>query len=326
MHDPAWFDIRTPTAQHMLVDPIQASVPPQFSIVIPVHEDWKPLEGCLRSLAEQTDSPVFEVIVVDDGSRESAPESILQWNRSYPLSIVRQPNTGVPSARNRGVQESKGDVLIFTDADCRFQANCLSALAATIATSPQHNCFQLHLTGDCSNLVGRAEELRLIAIQDHALQGDGQIRYLNTSGFAIRRSHPSIEEGGPFHPVALRGEDTLLLATLIQRGELPFFVSSATIQHSISLSFIECLRKDIQSAWLEGRTFEVITETGIRVRMKNKERLRMLLSTWKISRQPSIGRSAWTVLISRQLLERTTSMIYRALGDQRAVHAAANKA
>jgi hypothetical protein len=310
----------------MFGDPITTAFSRQFSIVIPVHNDWEPLEQCLGSLAKQTNCPVFEVIIVDDGSRGAAPESILQWNRSYPLSIVRQPNTGVSSARNRGVQESKGDVLIFTDADCRFQANCLSALAATIATSPQHNCFQLHLTGDCSSLVGRAEELRLIAIQDHALQGDGRIRYLNTSGFAIRRSHPSIEESGPFHPVALRGEDTLLLATLIQRGELPFFVSSATIQHSIPLSFIECLRKDIQSAWLEGKTFEVITETGIRVRMKNNERLRMLFFTWKLSRQPSIGRSAWTVLISRQLLERATSMIYRAIGGQRAVHAAGNKA
>lgn len=294
-------------------DAISPSTTPQFSIVIPVHDDWESLEGCLRSLAERTDSPEFEVILVDDGSREPAPESIRHWNRSYPLSVIRQPNAGIAAARNRGVQESNGEVLVFTDADCRFQANCLSALAATIAASPQHNCFQLHLTGDCSNLVGRAEELRLIAIQDPMLQADGRIRYLNTSGFAIRRSHPSIVGGRPFNPVALRGEDTLLLATLILRGEVPFFVSSATVQHSISLSFTECLRKDIQSAWLEGRTFNVIKETGVQMRMKNKERFRMLLSTWKISRQPSIGRLAWIVLVSRQLLERAVSLLYRGL-------------
>lgn len=325
VHDRALFDVWTSATQLMVGDPKLTAVPRQFSIIIPVHDDWEPLEECLGSFAKQENCPAFEVIIVDDGSREAAPECVRRWSKSYPLSIVRQPNAGIASARNRGVQESTGDVLVFTDADCRFRANCLSALAATIAVSPLHNCFQLRLTGNCSNLVGRAEELRLIAIQDHLLEVDGRIRYLNTSGFAIRRSHPSIAGEGPFYPAALRGEDTLLLATLIQRGEIPLFVSSATVQHSISLSFGECLRKDIESAWLEGRTFEVIKKTGIRVRMKNNERLRMLFFTWKLSRQPSIGRSAWAVLIVRQLTERAVSLIYRAVGVQFGVHAEASK-
>ena len=285
-----------------------------FSIVIPAHNDWHSLSGCLRSLAEQADCLQFEVIVVDDGSREPAPESVREWKNCYPLSIVRQPNAGIAAARNRGIQEARGEILVFTDADCRFETNCLSALGATISSLPQYNCFQLHIVGDCSNSVGRAEELRLRAIQDQTLLPDGRIRYLNTSGFSIRRSHFSVKkEGRLFDPTILRGEDTLLLVRLIQREELPFFVSSATVQHSISLSFTGCLRKDMQCAWLEGRTFEVIAKTGLRMRMTNRERLRMLRKTWKLSRQPSIGRLAWIVLATRQLLERTVSLIYRCL-------------
>jgi Glycosyl transferase family 2 len=287
------------------------SVP--FSIIIPAHNDWNSLGGCLRSLAEQRDSPKFEVIVVDDGSREPAPDSIREWNDRYPLSIVRQPNAGIATARNRGIQEASGEILVCTDADCRFQKNCLSALGATIAAFPQHSCFQLHIIGDCSNTVGRAEELRLTAIQDQTLLDDGRIRYLNTSGFAIRRSHFSIQEGRVFDPAILRGEDTLLLVGLIQRGELPFFVSSAKVQHSISLSYTGCLRKDIRCAWLEGRTLEVIATTGLRMRMTNNQRFRMLLKTWKLSRQPAIGRLAWIALATRQLLERTVSVIYSSL-------------
>jgi len=295
--------------------PLETSHPrtPEFSIIIAVYNDWGPLEGCLESLNDQDTSAPFEVIVVDDGSEQSAPEAIRQRKGSLSLSFLRQEHTGTAAARNRGVKESNGEILVFTDADCRFQPKCLSVLASVIRSSPQHNCFQLHLTGDSSNLVGRAEELRLLAIQDRMVQENGCIRYLNTSGFAIRRSHRSVQGAQLFDPLALRGEDTLLLATLIRGGELPLFVSSATVQHSISLPLAGCFRKDIHAAWLEGRTYNTIAASGVSIRMKNRERLRMLVSTWRIARQHSLGTLAWIVLVLRQILERTVSFIYNAM-------------
>ncbi|MGC2450128.1 MAG: glycosyltransferase family 2 protein [Candidatus Sulfotelmatobacter sp.] len=296
----------------MLRNPLPNGDSSQFSIVIAAHNDWEPLEQCLRSLAQQTNGPRFEVIVVDDGSRETAPESIRQWQGTYPLSIIRQSNAGIASARNRGVQESKGQILLFTDADCRFEPDCLLKLAETIAAFPEHGSFQLHLTGDSSTLLGRAELLRLIAIQEQTLQPDGRIRFLNTSGFAIRRSHKSVDTG-PFDITAIRGEDTLLLATLMQQGELPLFVRNAKVRHSVSLSILECVRKDLRSGWLDGITFKAVAEKGVRVRMTNKDRIRMLYSTWKTSRDPMIGHLAWLVLTSRQLLERSVTVLYQCL-------------
>ena len=60
-----------------------------------------------------------------------------------------------------------GSILLFADADCRFQKDCLALLGSAVASSPPHDCFQLRLTGDCSTLVGRVEELRLMTLQDH---------------------------------------------------------------------------------------------------------------------------------------------------------------
>jgi hypothetical protein len=133
---------------------------------------------------------------------------------------------------------------------------------------------------------------------------------LNTAAFAVRRGKLDAQEG-LFDPAALRGEDTLLLANLIQRGDLPLFVPHATVQHAIPLTFIGGLRKDIRSAYLEGRTYDIIESKGVRVRMGNRERLRLLWSTWKVSGQDSIGRSAWFVLVARQSLQRVISLIYR---------------
>jgi hypothetical protein len=192
-------------------------------------------------------------------------------------------------------------VLVFVDADCSLRTDCLAALSSVIAESPQHNCFQLHLVGDCSRFVGRAEELRLASLQEHMLQADGRIRYLNTSGFAIRRSAVDTDKG-VFDPAALRAEDTLLLAGLMQRGELPFFVPSAVVQHAVPLSLVECIRKDFRSVRSVESTYEIIAAMGVGFRLSHRERLSMLRSMWKISGGESIGRSAWFLVTGRRAL------------------------
>lgn len=282
---------------------------PLFSIIIGTYNDWTALGPCLHSLTQQTDGPDFEVIVVDDGSDETAPEVIRQWAECLPLIVMSRPHAGVSSARNYGVQNSHGAILLFADADSRLRPNCLSALASTIATSLAHNYFQLRLVGDGVGIAGRAEALRLMTLQKQLLGSDGCIRYLNTAGFAIRRSAVDINRG-VFDPSAIRGEDTLLLAELIQRGELPFFVTEAIVEHHVPLSLMECLRKGIRSALLESGTFDGIASKGIRIRMTHRDRLRMLWSMWKASAEPSIGRSAWFALTMRQSLERAISFIY----------------
>jgi glycosyltransferase involved in cell wall biosynthesis len=290
-----------------------STTPPMFSIVIPVYDDWISLDQCLQSLGKQSNSPSFEVIVVDDGSTESAPESIRNPAHRYQLTAIQQSHAGIPAARNHGIRASKGEVVLFVDADCRLRSNCLAILAETIVRSPQHDYFQLRLLGNRSSLVGRAEELRLMALQEHMLQPDGRIRYLNTAGFAIRRSRATLETD-LFDPTALRAEDTLLLVNLIQRGELPLFVPEAVVEHTIQLSFLACLRKDAQSAYLERKAYEIIAAKGVRIRATQRERMRLLLAMWKTAGERSIGRSAWITLVFRQTLQRMISWVYECLG------------
>jgi glycosyltransferase involved in cell wall biosynthesis len=283
---------------------------PECSIIIAVYNDWNLLRQCLESLRHQIESPTFEVIVVDDGSTDPAPEFVRASNQWYPLTLIQQAHAGIPTSRNRGVRASRGSVLLFVDADSRLRPNCLAALSSAVSQFPQHDCFQLRLTGNCSSLVGRAEELRLINFQDYMLQPDGRIRYLNTAGFAIRRRRADIE-AGLFDPIALRGEDTLFLARLIEAGDLPLFVQDATVEHSIPLSFLETLRKDFRSARLERRMYETIAESGVRIHVTHRERLRLLSSMWRTAHRDSIGRSAWFALVLRQGFKRMLSFGYQ---------------
>jgi hypothetical protein len=179
-------------------------------------------------------------------------------------------------------------------------------LAATILEHPQHAGFQLHITGDSSGLVGRSEELRLETLQNHLRQPDGCIRYLNTSGFAIRREGVDIERG-LFDPAVVRAEDTLLLANLITDGKLPLFVDTATVRHAIPLSLAALLKKDMRSAYLETATFDRIAAMGVKIRTSHRERLGMLAKMWKMSGGRSIGRLAWFVALTRTALARLVS-------------------
>jgi glycosyltransferase involved in cell wall biosynthesis len=270
------------------------------SVVIAVHNDWEPLARCLPSLSEQSDAPPFEVIILDDGSTERGPASI-KWTSSNPLKILSYPHSGISAARNRGIRNSAGEILVFVDADCIPHVDCLAALASCIAESPRDNYFQLHIAGELSTLAGRAEELRLIAIQDFLLQPDGHIRYLNTSGFAIRRSCIDIEKG-LFDERVQRGEDTLLLANLIQRNQLPFFVPSAIVRHAVDLSVLQCLLKTARSAFMQAATYAIIAGKKVNVRVSHRERIQVARSIWCISKSKSIGRRAWLLLVVRQTL------------------------
>ncbi|HZQ20698.1 MAG TPA: glycosyltransferase family 2 protein [Terriglobales bacterium] len=285
---------------------------PILSVVIPVYNGWKLLDGCLASLSREKELP-FEVIVVDDGSRESYPEKIRQWNEHFPLQILRQEHKGVSAARNKGIQACKAPLILFIDADSRVQANCLSNLMAAVTQFPEDSFFQVRLIGNPATITGKAEQLRLAALQKHLVQSDGHIRYANTAGFAVRRL--SLDARTPlFNPKAPRGEDTLFLANLIRQGSLPLFLPEATIQHLVPRSLLKCFRKDLSSGYLQSAAYARIAAAGVTVRMTNRERLQMLIALWGMAKSYSGGKTAWTVLLIRQSLERTTSFLCRWFG------------
>jgi GT2 family glycosyltransferase len=86
------------------------------SVIVPVYSDQEGLNMCLRGLSAQTfPRERMEVIVVDNGSK---PEiEVPAWAITFARRVMCE-TPGSYAARNRGVDESIGDVLTFTDADC----------------------------------------------------------------------------------------------------------------------------------------------------------------------------------------------------------------
>jgi glycosyltransferase involved in cell wall biosynthesis len=100
----------------------------RFSVVIPNYNGAATIGKCLEA-AFSSHHESFEVIVVDDCSDDDSVDIISR----YPCKLVRlQERTGASGARNIGAQNSSGEVLFFTDADCLMDPDALSAADAAI--------------------------------------------------------------------------------------------------------------------------------------------------------------------------------------------------
>ncbi len=91
----------------------------KYSFIIPVFNIRKCyLEQCMDSILGQT-LQCFEIILVDDGSTNGAAEWCDEYGKRYPqlVRVFHKVNEGVSTARNKGIEESKGEYLIFVDPD-----------------------------------------------------------------------------------------------------------------------------------------------------------------------------------------------------------------
>lgn len=88
------------------------------SVVIVTKDRPESLTHLLQSLTVQSLMP-DEVIVVDNHSRRSYQPVLSQFQNRLPLKMVIEITSGIPAARNRGIQESNGDIILFTDDDCQ---------------------------------------------------------------------------------------------------------------------------------------------------------------------------------------------------------------
>ncbi|MBN2208654.1 MAG: glycosyltransferase [Candidatus Coatesbacteria bacterium] len=94
-------------------------MPALVSIIIPVYNDERNVAVAIDSALSQTFKDV-EIIVVDDGSTDSTPEALNEYEGR--IVCVRQENRGLPAARNAGIDASRGKYLCFLDSDDRFLA------------------------------------------------------------------------------------------------------------------------------------------------------------------------------------------------------------
>ena len=89
----------------------------KYSVIIPVYNAEKTIERCLDSLLVQQREDV-ELIIVDDGSKDRSREILQQYAENHTgIIFISQDNSGVSTARNRGIEKARGAYILFVDSD-----------------------------------------------------------------------------------------------------------------------------------------------------------------------------------------------------------------
>lgn len=101
----------------------------KLSIIIPAYNAEAYLPQCLDSILAQ-EHQGCEVIVVDDGSTDGTAALL----ERYPdVKVIHQENRGMSTARNRGLDEARGEYILFVDSDDLLTDGALETLVAELS-------------------------------------------------------------------------------------------------------------------------------------------------------------------------------------------------
>jgi len=210
------------------------SEPPLFSVVIPTYERKERLRACLEALtAQSVDSRAFEVIVVDDGSRDGTEVLIRDLAPPpFELRYVRQKNRGPAAARNRGIEEARGTLVAFTDDDCVPAPDWLRRLQEALEGPAGDGLAGVGGATFPVRVETPVEKLLALRNQEHyaPLGGTGAL-LLATCNAAFRRAALRQVRGFDEEFRFPGGEDTELCLRLAERGHRLGTAPGAVVFH-----------------------------------------------------------------------------------------------
>ena len=103
-----------------------------ISVIVPVYNTEKYIEKCVMSILNQTYKNL-EIILIDDGSTDNSPQICDSLaKKDNRITVIHQPNGGVSSARNIGLDNTHGDYITFVDSDDYIEPNMIEFLSENI--------------------------------------------------------------------------------------------------------------------------------------------------------------------------------------------------
>lgn len=232
----------------------------KISVIITSYNNSHNLERCLETLFLQNYDRKFyqkEIIVVDSGSTDSSLEILSKFKNKIKIILNqnRFPPYSPAKARNIGVKEARGEILIFSDSDCFFPSDWIRKILFNFEKY-NPDCFFGKREPDLGDGIGtffrrynfilysrKFETSRLIFLNRKSIEEEKNLILLAANNFAIKKEIwqkiGGMEESFP--PAV--GEDIFLEFKLIKNGYTILFDPSIKIFHFHHLSFIELMKK-----------------------------------------------------------------------------------
>lgn len=198
-----------------------------FSVVVPAYNAADVLPACLGALGRQTVSrDRYEIIVINDGSADDTEEVAA---RSGADAVVTVPHRGPAAARNAGVEVARGQIILFTDADCEPASDWIEQMVVFFRDPTVMGAKGVYRTRQRAR-VARFVQLEYEDKYDR-MRGSERIDFVDTYSAAYRRS--VFEQSGGFDPGFPRasGEDIEFSYRLSRQGLRLIFAPDAVVFH-----------------------------------------------------------------------------------------------
>ena len=198
---------------------------PMVSVVICAYNAERTMRDCLESL-RKLDYPNYEVVIVDDGSRDSTA----QISADFPeFRLIRQPNKGLSVARNVGAHAANGEIVAYTDSDCVVDPHWLTLMVRAMAENGFDGCggpnYAPHEAGWVEGCVAASP-----GAPCHVLVGDDRAEHLAGCNMIFRKA--ALLELGGFDPqFTAAGDDVDICWRMLDAGLTLGFCPSAFVWH-----------------------------------------------------------------------------------------------
>lgn len=227
----------------------------KFSIIIPVYNDAH-ITQCLQSIAGlHYPHEQFEVIVVDNNSRQDIAEIV----KNFPVHYVHEAIPGSYTARNAGAIRAQGDILVFTDSDCEVSADWLHAIENAL-TSDSVAAVMGYAGGNNLNKIAYYEQT-MYEENIAAFSHETTLRRIDTRNFAIKRE--VFKQVGEFTAALAYGGDMEYGARVHEKGYSIIFSKFMYVAHTNPTNLHDLLSKRIRQNYGNMKIRELHTESFV---------------------------------------------------------------
>ncbi|MEM9213394.1 MAG: glycosyltransferase [Cyanobacteria bacterium P01_F01_bin.150] len=301
---------------------------PSVSVVIPIYNGEDDLPDLMACLWRQTyHSQRVEYLLVDNNSRDRTHtllQSYAQQGKARGLNLKVLQECQIQSsyaARNLGIKQAKGDIIAFTDADCRPDATWLENLVQPFLSDPESETVlnqklsvqedsdpslkvglvagEVKALPSCSLLEAIADRQETLS-QKHTLAHPFR-PYGQTANLAIRRS--IFNHSGLFRPYLTTGGDADMCWRILDSGEWRIEFSQEAIVKHRHRSTLQELKKQWQRYGRSNRYLHALHNINLTRDLTGRDYI-YRWSRWAIKELPSavvsmiMGQGDWIDVVN----------------------------
>lgn len=211
---------------------------PRVSLVISTRDRPGQLAACLEALEPRFPADAETIVVSDGGSADPPPGSLIEPLR---LRHIVVPHGGPAAARNRGLAAARGEIVAFTDDDCRPRAGWLTALSAGVGHSPPSAAGGTTVNGIPSNGYADAAQAVIDLVGRYERSRYGVERFFPANNLAFPAT--ALRALGGFDQSFRTAEDRDLCRRWCEAGFTLRRVPEAVVEHHSALDLRRYLRQ-----------------------------------------------------------------------------------